>query len=128
MRRRNVLRTLCVMSFLVGAAAARAADDGKKDAEKTPPIRVGDTLEVTILDLQAPGVKTTVKPVVDKKGEVKLPHLARVAAKGLTCEQLEAAIRNAYRDANLLANADVSVQFAKAEKEPEGLLPFRPGD
>ena len=95
--------------------------DQAKATEKNPVIKVDDRLEVTILDLQGPGVKTTVKPVVDKKGEIKLPYLNRVAAKGLTCKDLETAIVKAYRDGNLIANATVSVEFAKEKKEYEGL-------
>src|SRR5688572_636918 len=120
------LARVAVILALFLPCAARAADEKKgqekdKDAEKNPVIKVDDRLEVTVFDLQGPGVKTVVKQTVDKKGEIKLPYVDRVAAKGLTCGKLEAAIVKAYRDANLIANATVSVEFAKEKKEYEGL-------
>ncbi len=116
-------RVALVLALLLPCAAI-ATDDRKgpeKGAEKKPVIKVDDRLEVAIFDLQGPGIKTVVKQTVDKKGEIKLPYLNRVTAKGLTCEKLEAAIKKAYRDANLITDADVSVAFAEEKKEYEGL-------
>ena len=118
-----IARVALILAVLL-PCAVRAADDKKgpeKDAERNPIIKVDDRLEVTVFDLQGPGVKTVVKQTVDKKGEIKLPHLNRLTAKGLTCEKLEAAIKKAYRDANLIADASVSVAFAEEKKEYEGL-------
>jgi protein involved in polysaccharide export with SLBB domain len=98
-------------------AGAEAA--GKKPAGKTTPIRGDDRLAISISDLAGPGVKTgvTVKP--DHRGDVSLPYLKKaVAAKGLTCGQLEGGIARAYREQKLADKAPVSVKFADAtEKE-----------
>ena len=121
----QLVRVALILALLL-PYAARAGDDKKapekdQDAEKNPVIKVDNRLEVTVLDLQGPGIKTVVRQTVDKKGEIKLPYLNQVAAKGLTCDKLEAAIKKAYRDANLIADANVSVKFAEAEKPSEGL-------
>ena len=118
------LARVALMLALLLPCAARAGDDKKgpdTETEKNPVIKVDDRLEVTVYDLQGPGIKTVVKQTVDKKGEIKLPYVNQVTAKGLTCDKLEAAIKKAYRDANLIADAQVSVKFAQAEKPSEGL-------
>jgi protein involved in polysaccharide export with SLBB domain len=102
-----------------GAAAAR-----KKPAEKGSPIQGDDRLAISISDLAGPGVRTDVTLKPDHRGDVSLPYLKKpVAAKGLTCSQLEAAVARAYRDEKLLDKAQVSVKFADAtekERKKEG--------
>ena len=90
-----------------------------KEANKKRPIKAADRVNVTISDLAGPGIKTAVNLKPDGRGDVSLPYLRKpVAAEGLTCSQLETAIVRAYRDANLVHNAQVSVKFADvAEKE-----------
>lgn len=97
-----------------GAAAAR-----KKPAGKNSPIRGDDRLAISISDLVGPGAKTDVTLKPDHRGDVSLPYLKKpVAARGLTCGQLEAVIARAYREQKLVDRAQVSVKFADAtEKE-----------
>ena len=93
-------------------SARRAAD--KKEAEKERAIQAKDKLTVSVSDLEAPNKDTVVKVAVDEKGEVTLPHLKKpLKAKGLTCKKLEGEIVKAYRDANILAQANVKVVFRK---------------
>jgi protein involved in polysaccharide export with SLBB domain len=112
---------LVVASILLTSAFVAAGADENEDKEKTRVIKIDDKLTVTIDDLQGPGVQTSVKVVVDKKGEIKLPLLNNVSAKGLTRDKLEQAIVKTYRDQNLLRQANVSVKFRGEEKESEGL-------
>jgi polysaccharide biosynthesis/export protein len=110
-----------IVATTLFASRPLAADD-KGDKEKDRVIKTDDKLTVTIDDLQGPGIQTAVKAVVDKKGQVTLPHLTKpVTARGLTCQKLERAVVKAYRDANLIAQATVSVKFRGEEKENEGL-------
>ena len=91
-------------------SARRAAE--KKEAERA--IQAKDKLTVSVSDLEAPNKDTVVKVAVDEKGEITLPHLKKpLSAKGLTCRKLEGAIVKAYRDANILAQANVKVVFRK---------------
>ncbi|MHC4982340.1 MAG: polysaccharide biosynthesis/export family protein [Planctomycetota bacterium] len=69
-----------------------------------------DLLDISILSLFQEGVETVVRRQVSDSGFIDLPLLPkRVRAKGLTQEQLKAAIKEEYRSAEVLRDATVSV-------------------
>lgn len=76
-----------------------------------------DLISVSITDLVAPGVESTKTIRVSQTGKITLPLLPQaITATGLTEQQLEAAIRDAYKDAQVITNAQVTV----AVVEPRG--------
>jgi protein involved in polysaccharide export with SLBB domain len=72
-----------------------------------------DTLSISITDLVAPGVETVKQTRVSESGNISLPLIPPVKAEGLTEAQLEIEIARAYREANLMPNAQVSVTVAQ---------------
>ena len=73
-----------------------------------------DLLSVSITDLMGPGVETVKSVRVSESGNVSLPLVGQVHAEGLTEAQMETEIQRAYREANLIPNAQVSVSVAQA--------------
>jgi polysaccharide export outer membrane protein len=73
-----------------------------------------DLLTVSITDLMGPGVETIKSVRVSESGNISLPLVGQVRAQGLTEQQLEVEIQRAYREANLIPNAQVSVTVAQA--------------
>lgn len=73
-----------------------------------------DLINVSVTDLVGPGVETTKTTRVSESGNISLPLIGQVHAEGLTEAQLEQAIIDAYRNANLIQNAQVSVTVAEA--------------
>ncbi|HYO10094.1 MAG TPA: polysaccharide biosynthesis/export family protein [Tepidisphaeraceae bacterium] len=73
-----------------------------------------DLLSISITDLVGPGVETIRSVRVSESGNVSLPLIGQVRAEGLTEAQLETEIQRAYREANLMPNAQVSVTVAQA--------------
>jgi hypothetical protein len=81
----------------------------KRSADAAPTIRQNDVIEVSISDLQAPGVET-VKRVRVRDGALSLPYIGLVKVEGLTEQQVERQIVKTYADARLVANANVQVK------------------
>ncbi|HVT91120.1 MAG TPA: polysaccharide biosynthesis/export family protein [Tepidisphaeraceae bacterium] len=77
-------------------------------------IGANDLIQVSITDLVAPGVETLKQMRVTQSGVISLPLIEQVKAAGLTESQLEQAISQAYRDKNLIQNAQVSVVTIEA--------------
>ncbi|HSV14360.1 MAG TPA: polysaccharide biosynthesis/export family protein [Tepidisphaeraceae bacterium] len=75
-----------------------------------------DVVNVSVTDLVGPGVETQKITRVSESGRISLPLIGQVQAEGLTEAQLEQAIVDAYRNANLIQNAQVSVTVT----EPRG--------
>lgn len=73
-----------------------------------------DLLNISISDLMAPGQETVKTARVSESGNISLPYLGAVHAAGLTEIELEQAIVQAYRDANLIQNSQVSVTVVEA--------------
>lgn len=73
-----------------------------------------DLLQISITDLVAPGVETIKASRVSESGNVSMPLIGQVACEGLTEAQLETKIAQAYKDAQIIANAQVSVQVLEA--------------
>jgi polysaccharide export outer membrane protein len=81
-----------------------------------------DLLQVSITDLVQQGVETVKQMRVTESGYITLPLVGQVKALGLTEGQLEQAIVAAYRDANLIPNAQVSVVTAEARNRTFSIL------
>jgi protein involved in polysaccharide export with SLBB domain len=73
-----------------------------------------DLLNISISDLMAPGQETVKTSRVSESGNISLPYLGAVHAAGLTEIELEQAIVQSYRDANLIQNSQVSVTVVEA--------------
>ncbi len=73
-----------------------------------------DLLSVSITDLVGPGIESVRQVRVTESGKISMPLVPQISAAGLTEAQLEQAIVAAYRDANLISNAQVSVTVAEA--------------
>jgi protein involved in polysaccharide export with SLBB domain len=73
-----------------------------------------DLLAISITDLVAPGVETVKSARVSESGNISLPLIGQIRAEALTEAQLEAEIQRAYREANLMPNAQVSVTVQQA--------------
>lgn len=81
-----------------------------------------DVVVVTITDLNGVGTETTRQVRVSESGLISLPLIKQLQAEGLTEAQLEGAIAQAYADAKLLPNAQVSVSLAAARARTFSLL------
>src|SRR5687768_15221613 len=73
-----------------------------------------DVLELSISDLQGPGIETVKRTRVSETGNVSLPYIGQILAEGRTEIELEREIVEAYRSARLIENANVSVQVFEA--------------
>jgi protein involved in polysaccharide export with SLBB domain len=73
-----------------------------------------DLLQISITDLVGPGIESVRQARVTESGKISMPLVPQITAVGLTEAQLEQAIVSAYRDANLISNAQVSVTVAEA--------------
>jgi protein involved in polysaccharide export with SLBB domain len=73
-----------------------------------------DLLSISITDLVGPGIESVRQVRVTESGKISMPLVPQITAAGLTEAQLEQAIVAAYRDANLISNAQVSVTVAEA--------------
>lgn len=73
-----------------------------------------DLISVSITDLVNTGVETVKTARVSESGNLSLPLIGQIHAAGLTEAELERVIVQAYRDANLIQNAQVSVVVQEA--------------
>src|SRR5262249_6173656 len=83
---------------------------------------VSDLLNITITDLVSPGVETQKQARVSETGKISLPLIGQLQAEGLTEAQLEQAITAAYRDQQIIQNAQVSVQVVVAQSRTFSIL------
>ena len=77
-------------------------------------ISPNDLLSVEITDLMGPGQATVKTQRVTEAGKISLPYLGTLQADGLTEYELEQAITEGYRQAQLITNAQVSVNVVEA--------------
>jgi protein involved in polysaccharide export with SLBB domain len=78
-------------------------------------ISPNDLLAITLSDIQGPNTETVKQTRVTESGNISLPFLENpVHAAGLTEIQLEQVIVQAYRGANLIQHAQVSVTTLEA--------------
>ena len=73
-----------------------------------------DVLTISISDLQGPGIETVKQSKVSESGNISLPYIGQLRAEGLTEIELEQEIVAAYRRANLIEEATVSVVVFEA--------------
>lgn len=75
-----------------------------------------DIIQVTITGLFGPGVES-VRPAqkVSSSGKISLPYINQVKVAGLTEAQAEEAIRAAYRDSGMMADAPVTVTTLQSQ-------------
>ena len=73
-----------------------------------------DVLTISISDLQGPGIETVKQTKVSESGNISLPYIGQIRAEGLTEIDLEREIVAAYRRANLIEQATVSVVVFEA--------------
>jgi protein involved in polysaccharide export with SLBB domain len=94
------------------AAAPRPEDLRAPVGDYT--ISRNDILTISISDLQGPGIETVKQARVSESGNISLPYIEQIRAEGLTEIGLEQAIVSAYRAANLIEQATVSVVVYEA--------------
>ncbi|MFN4243287.1 MAG: polysaccharide biosynthesis/export family protein [Tepidisphaerales bacterium] len=73
----------------------------------------GDLLSITISDLAGPGSETQRVYRVSDSGMLSIPMLDEIPAADLTEVELQRAIRRAYREANLINDAQVTVSVVE---------------
>ncbi len=96
---------------------AQASDVTAEDlqaANQDYVIGKNDLLSISISDLVGPGVETVKQVRVSESGNISLPLIGQIRAEGLTEAQLETEIVRAYRENNLMPNAQVSVTVQQA--------------
>jgi polysaccharide biosynthesis/export protein len=82
-----------------------------------------DVLSVSISDLLGPNTVSDRTIRVTQTGKISLPLLTQpIAAEGKTEQQVEQAIKDAYRDAQILQNAQVSVSVIEARGRTYSVL------
>jgi polysaccharide export outer membrane protein len=74
----------------------------------------GDLVNISVTDLVGIGVETNKQARVSESGNISMPLLGQVHAEGMTEIELEKAIVEAYRNGNILTNAQVMVQVVEA--------------
>lgn len=85
-------------------------------------INPNDLLQISITDLVAPGVETYKTQRVTQSGNVSLPYIGQLKAAGLTEAQFEEAVSQAYRDKNIIQNANVSVTTVESRGRTFSIL------
>ncbi len=86
-------------------------------------ISPNDLISITINDLVAPGTESTKQVRVSQTGKITLPLLpTAVQAAGVTEQQLEATIRDAYKDSQVINNAQPSVAVIEARGRTYSVL------
>lgn len=120
-----ILPTLGTQYEEPDAAFAAATDVQPQDLVATTQdydIGPNDLLSVSITDLVGPGVETVKQQRVSESGNISLPLIGQIRAEGLTEAELEKVVQQAYRDANLIQNAQVSVIVAEARARTFSIL------
>lgn len=104
---------------------AQASDITPEDLvpnDKDYRISPNDLINVTVSDLLGPGVETPRQVRVTESGNITLPSIGEVPAAGKTESELEQSIMQAYRDAKLIENAQVSVEVIESRGKVFSIL------
>jgi protein involved in polysaccharide export with SLBB domain len=113
-------RSLNSWAFLLGSivvfagfalAGSPPATTEPADTQSGDHIMSGDKLSISVNGLVGVGVVSVLTPVVNKDGEIKMPLIGQVKIDGLTSDQAQKEIARAYKDANVLTNAQVGVSW-----------------
>jgi protein involved in polysaccharide export with SLBB domain len=100
-------------SQFIGARDVQDSDLVESNADYL--IGANDSVQVTISDLVGPGTETTKTLRVSASGKISLPLLpSPVQTSGLSEQQLERAISDAYKDAQIIQNPNVSASVVEA--------------
>lgn len=98
-----------------------AGEERSKPAAE--PIRPGERLTIVVDELEAPGVEPVSRETVDAEGQIRLQMIGQpLAAAGLTEAELERAIAERYRDADLIPQATVRIFRGDAATQPARAL------
>jgi protein involved in polysaccharide export with SLBB domain len=73
-----------------------------------------DLLAISLSDINGPNTETVKQTRVTESGNISLPYLQAIRAAGYTEIQLEQVIIQAYKDANIIQHAQVSVTVLEA--------------
>jgi protein involved in polysaccharide export with SLBB domain len=81
-----------------------------------------DLLSISLTEVSGPGVESVKTTRVSQSGPISLPLLGTIKAAGMTEAELERAIVDAYRNRNLIQNAQVSVTVIEARQRTFSIL------
>jgi len=81
-----------------------------------------DLVNVSVSDLTQQGVETVKTARVSESGNLSLPLIGSIHADGMTEAELEKAVAAAYRDANIITSAQVSVTVSEARARTFSIL------
>ena len=103
--------------------AAEPIADDLKPVTGDYRISPNDLLSITLSDINGPNTETLKQSRVTQTGNISLPYIDQpVHAAGLTEIQLEQSIVEAYRTANLIQHAQVSVTVLEARGRAYSIL------
>lgn len=115
----------------IGAAEEDAQFAGARDVTQADLVATAsdysvspnDVLSVSISDLLGPNTVSDRTIRVTQTGKISLPLLNQpISVEGKTEQQIEQAIKDAYRDAQILQNAQVSVSVMEARGRTYSIL------
>jgi len=106
--------------------SATRMESGTGPSVRPGPIAAGDFLRIEIGDLEGPGVVKTLTPTVPQDGVVALPKLKKgLQMIGLSEPDAEVAVKMAYREAQLMPNAMITVQKIAAKETAPATAPAK---
>jgi protein involved in polysaccharide export with SLBB domain len=79
----------------------------------------GDHVICHIADLDGPGLESRIPQTISTAGQISLPYVGNVQIQGKSESEAATAIADAYRNANLLSNAQVEL----VREQPKSILP-----
>lgn len=86
-------------------------------------VGAGDLLQITIYDLEGPGLQTIKNTRVSGTGNITLPYLNNVVrGEGLTEIELQQAVADGYRQGGVLDQANVSVSVLEQRNRAYSVL------
>jgi RNA polymerase sigma factor (sigma-70 family) len=115
--------------MVVVVDGAKSLDDLAATQRQQGKIEPHDRLLIAVGDLRQVGAISKIACRVDSKGNISLPLLDAVKVGGGTLTYAETRISKAYFDANLIANAQITVNFEETGTEISmQSASFQPGD
>jgi hypothetical protein len=119
--KRHLFNLLAAVSLVMGVATVFQCSHLYRFSTQTGFMRVvvaGDTVGLSINDFVAPGISTIRQMQVDDRGMISLPLIGNVSAAGKTIGELEADIRFAYRDMDLMMKQPVRLHVSLMKYGP----------
>jgi RNA polymerase sigma factor (sigma-70 family) len=93
---------------------------GPEITVQSAPLHVGDHVLLKVWDLTGRGMETVNNTSLDNDGTITPPRLGKIEIEGLSEDEAQKLIVTAYRDANLIPNAAMTIQrisAAEAERQ-----------